>query len=139
MWTAHISRIVTPLLLGLAGCAQPALELPALAVDVSPVDCGYKWFQTGYSPRVRVESCETGRDELRNRLTVEAVEHAWDTARVRCPVACPPAELSDTVEWENPLPDGSCKDDRLHYITRVFFQCDDGPGPVSGQPLSTAS
>lgn len=111
----------------LIGCSnrQPAFNQPV--IDMSPVDCGYKWFQTGRSPPLARDCSLTRGNELRADQEALAVSHAWEIAAGRCPAACPPKELRDTSVWEEPYPDGFCADDLVYYTARVFFQCGHGP------------
>lgn len=119
-----VSRITTLIFVfAVAGCAQRSLESARPNIDLSPLDCGYKWFQTGYSSDVLIENCAMDRSVFRDSLSQKAVAHAWEVGALRCPMECPPQELKDTVEWDNPLPDGSCKEGRLYYLARVFLQC----------------
>ena len=108
--------------IALAGCAQTELTTHRPQVDTSPVLCGHKWFQSGYSPDLTVD-CSADRASLRDAQTVLALEHAWEVARARCPSVCPPRELRDTVEWQPTSPDGICRGGRVYYTMRAFFEC----------------
>ena len=110
------------LLLLITGCATREPPTNRVAVDVSPVGCGYRWFQSGYSPYLEID-CTADRDHLREAQILEATDHAWAVARERCPAACPPQRLEDTVEWQHPAPEGVCRDGVAYYFTRVFFHC----------------
>ena len=68
-------------------------------------------------------ACGADRSGVRAAQTALATEHAWEVARIRCPEACPPMELADTVEWQPPAADGVCRDDRVYFTARVFFRC----------------
>ena len=105
------------------GCQtrESSFEIPS--IDTSPVDCGYKWFQSATSPKLQ-RSCALPRDEtLKASQEDFAIQRAWEIAGQRCPEACPPRELRDTSGSEDPFPDGRCRDDRVHYTVHVFFQC----------------
>ena len=110
----------------LAGCAslEPPTNRPQ--VDLSRLECGYQWFQTGYSEYVPI-ACGTQSGHLAADLLTDATAHAWEVAILRCGQACPPVELKDKVEWDNPHKDGVCRDSRIYFLTRVFFRC--GPQP----------
>ena len=109
-------------LIGLAGCAaqdrQPFLPQP----DLSPLGCGYKWFQTGYSP-VRRVPCDADRSALHTGETALAEAHAWEVPRTRCPEACPPVPLQDTAATAPAFPEGRCYDGYVYYTFRIFAQC----------------
>ena len=113
------------LVLGLTGCSSNEPEPNRPSVDHTPVGCGYKWFQTGYSPYL-VMDCAADRSALRAAQTELAVTHAWEVAKARCPGACPPRELTDTVDTPPNAPDGVCRGGRIYFTARVFLQC--GPG-----------
>lgn len=115
-------KILLLVVLALGGCAKSELRSLKAEIDMSPVDCGYKWFQSGYSPDIYIE-CELNRDHLQPEQTALAIDHAWSIANTRCPIKCPPRELKDTVEWENPSPDGVCRDGVIYFYSRLFFQC----------------
>ena len=104
------------------GCA--VFDNPPLRpeLDLSPVDCRYKWIQSGYSPDL-AKGCDAPREHLREEQTLLAEKNAWDIAGQRCPVSCPPRELQDPSQWRNPTPDGVCRDGVVYFHTRVFFQC----------------
>lgn len=106
-----------------AGCKGMS-PLPNLRpeVDLSLVDCGYKWFQSGYGPTLALP-CEQDRSALRGEQRALAREHAWETARTRCPESCPPIEIEDSIEVEERFVDGVCRNGFAYFSTRVFFQC----------------
>lgn len=109
----------------LTGCAGTKdLKNFRPEVDLSPVGCGYKWFQSGYSPTVH-SSCDADRSTIREAQIALARSHAWEVAENRCPDSCPPRELADSVEAEDRYPDGVCRDGYTYFTTRVFFQCGD--------------
>ena len=91
-------------------------------VDLSPVGCGYKWFQSGYGPTLEMP-CDEDRSPLRSEQIALAIDHAWETARTRCPQDCPPRELEDSVPAEDRFPNGVCSNGYAYFTTRVFFQC----------------
>ena len=107
-----------------SGCATQNLSVPRPQVDLSPVGCGYKWFQSGHSPD-RLIDCSVDRSELHAQEKQLAVADAWRIARNRCPSACPPIELPDAVPAPDRPPEGRCQQDVVYYVTRVFFQCSD--------------
>jgi len=117
----HINSLI--LILAAAGCAQVSLEPAAPSIDLSPLGCGYKWFQTGYSQNIRVKDCDADRSALRTEMMIQASAHAWEVGGMRCPAQCPPRELKDTTPWENPEPNGACLQGRVYFLTRVFLQC----------------
>lgn len=104
------------------GCATQNLSAPRPQVDLSPVGCGYKWFQSGYSAD-RLMDCSADRSEMHVREKQRAVEDAWRVARDRCPSVCPPIELQDSVPSADRLPEGRCQQGVVYYVSRVFFQC----------------
>lgn len=105
-------------------CSSQSIQTGSVTIDMRPLDCGYKWFQTGTSPTIR-QSCDLPRGEdLLTQQTRLAVEHAWSMARERCPSECPPIELNDPSEWDEPFPNGVCRENQVYYTARVFFQCD---------------
>jgi len=116
-------RLTILILLMLGGCTQREFVVGAPHIDTSPVGCGYKWFQAGYSPTRSVD-CEANRDFIRELDLQLAKENAWEVARERCPSACKPRELSDTVPIENRFPDGVCRNSNLYFTTRIFFVCE---------------
>lgn len=104
-------------------CGSQDIQTDILSIDMRPLDCGYKWFQTGRSPAL-TRSCDLPRGEdLKAQQTQLAVGHAWSIAKERCPLECPPMELNDPSEWEEPFPNGACRDNHVYYTARVFFQC----------------
>lgn len=111
------------LVLLLAGCAS-SNDLRDLRpdVDLSPVGCGYKWFQSGYSPTIQIP-CDQDRRPLKTEYQALARAHAWEVAQKRCPGACAPTELQDSVETDDRNPDGVCRGGYAYFSTRVFFQC----------------
>ena len=111
--------------LSLIGCAAKTTGYLKPEIDMSPVGCGYKWFQSGYSPERRLD-CRVDREWIHASEKSLAIEDAWRIARARCPEACPPEELEDSVATEDRLPEGRCQDDKVYYVSRVFFRC--GPG-----------
>jgi len=116
-------RSLLAVLVLLAGCAASD-ELRDLrpTVDLSPVGCGYKWFQSGYSPTIQIP-CEQDRSTLRQEYKDTARADAWDVAQKRCPSSCAPTELQDTVQTEDRDPNGVCRGGYAYFSTRVFFQC----------------
>ena len=68
----------------LTGCA--VFDNPPLKgeLDLSPVGCRYKWFQSGYSPDL-AKSCDAPREHQREEQTLLAQINAWDIAGQRCP------------------------------------------------------
>ncbi len=120
--TIKNSTITTLLCLATA-CQNQTFKPPAPQIDTSPVDCGYKWFQTGRSPYTAV-TCEVPRGEdMKTTMVTLATEQAWSIARQRCPEVCPPRTLQDTSEWQDNYPDGVCRKGQVFYHARVFFQC----------------
>ena len=116
-------RLVALSMLATACSSQQNVQTGVVNVDMRPLDCGYKWFQTGRSPALQ-RSCELARGEgLKAQQTQLAVAHAWSIAKERCPSACPPIELNDPSEWEEPYPNGMCRENQVYYTARVFFQC----------------
>ena len=112
-----------PLAALLSACSTPSIDPQNISIDMRPVGCNYKWFQGGISPPLN-QSCDLPRGEdLKKEQIKLATANAWEIARVRCPAACPPIELNDPTEWEAPFPDGSCRENRVYYTARVFFQC----------------
>ena len=110
-------------MLSLSACASKNFDAPTAQIDLSPVECGYKWFQSGVSPGVQ-QNCDVPRTEqFKVAQQALAKENAWQIARERCPSACPPRELNDPTKGEERNPDGSCRDSRLYYGAQVFFQC----------------
>jgi hypothetical protein len=118
----HLKRIIAAILC-LAGCASTT-ETPELRprVDLSPVGCGYKWFQSGYGPTISI-SCDQDRSPLRDTHRALARTHAWEIARKRCPDACRPITLKDSIDQEDRFPDGVCRSGYAYFSVRVFFQC----------------
>lgn len=112
------------LLIVVAGGCTGSRPMPDLRpdVDLSPVGCGYKWFQSGYGPTLEIP-CDQDRSAMRDEQKALAREHAWETARARCPDTCAPVELKDSIETEERFVNGVCRNDFAHYSTRVFFQC----------------
>jgi hypothetical protein len=107
----------------LSGCAGTTrIEDMRPQVDLSPVGCGYKWFQSGYSPTVEIP-CDRDRAPMREEQTALARADAWEIAEERCPDACGPIELRDTVASEDRFPNGVCRNGYAYFSTRVFFQC----------------
>ena len=116
------ARSALLLALGLVGCSstEPSLNRPV--VDLSPVGCGYRWFQTGYSPYLTMD-CAADRSALKAAQTQLAIAHAWAVAAERCPSDCPPRELEDTVDTPPNAPDGVCREGRVYFTSRVFLEC----------------
>ena len=106
----------------LAGCTAaprpPFLPQP----ELGPLGCGYKWFQTGYSPVHRL-ACDADRGELNATEPALAEAHAWEIARTRCPDACPPVPLEDTAPAPPAAAGGRCHDGYVYYTFRIFAQC----------------
>ena len=92
------------------------------AVDLSPLGCGYKWFQSGHAMLTCAEYQATERD----RLVELARADAWQIAKTRCPDTCPPIELEDPVADDGPSSQAGCRGGIAYFPSRVFFQC--GPG-----------
>jgi hypothetical protein len=105
-----------------AGCATNQ-EIAGLvpAVQTSPVDCGYQWFQSGYSPPMQI-SCDVDRTPLRDAQNALAREHAWEVAASRCPESCAPVELEYSGESDR-SPNGVCRNGYAYFSEQVFFQC----------------
>ena len=116
-------KYILAILIGLSGCAGTQ-ELRDLrpAVDLSPVGCGHKWFQSGYSPTIQ-SACSLDRSSIRSAHRGLALDHAWEVARTKCPDVCPPVELSDSVEAVKRFPDGVCRDGLVYFTERIFVQC----------------
>ena len=107
----------------LTACSSASLESSKVTIDMRPVGCDYKWFQTGTSPALR-RSCALPRsEEIKIQQHDLALEHAWKIANQRCPAVCPPRELNDPSDWDEPFPNGTCRDGRVYYTARVFFRC----------------
>jgi len=106
-----------------AGCESRGLELLQPEIDMSPVGCNYKWFQTGYSPQLPVDCAQERSADFGLTQIDLASRAAWDVAEHRCPASCPPRELKDTSVWTEPYPDGVCRQNLVYYTKRVFFGC----------------
>ncbi len=106
-----------------AGCESRRLELLQPEIDMSPVACNYKWFQTGYSPQLPADCSQERGAEFRLTQSDLANKAAWDVAAQRCPASCPPRELKDTSVWTEPYPNGVCRHNLVYYTKRVFFGC----------------
>ena len=107
----------------LSGCAGVKERGPLRPdVDLSPLGCGYKWFQSGYSPSMEM-ACDLDRSHLAEEQTELAREHAREVARNRCPTACPPVELVDPGDPGDAFPEGLCTSGFVYFTTRLFFQC----------------
>ena len=106
-------------------CSSQDIQTGIVSIDMRPLDCGYKWFQTGRSP-VLTRSCDLPRGEdLKAQQTQLAVGHAWSIAKERCPLECPPIELNDPSEWEEPFPNGACRDNHVYYrACQEFCVCE---------------
>lgn len=79
-----------------AGCSTTGeAPDPRPVIDLSPVSCGYKWFQSGYSPMIEI-ACEQDRSRFRAEKLALAEEHARTIANQRCPTTCAAIELEDT-------------------------------------------
>jgi hypothetical protein len=105
------------------GCAvKPNLAYQA-KMDMTPLGCGYKWFQAGYSEAQEFD-CNLSRISIRENELQLANENAWDVARARCPQECKPVEIQDSVETVERFPDGVCRNNVLYFSTRVFFSCE---------------
>lgn len=107
----------------LAGCT-PTEGVRGLRpqVDLSPVGCGYKWFQSGYGPTVQIP-CNQDRAPLSEEHKALAREHAWEIAERRCPDACASVEIDDSVAVEDRTPNGVCRGGYAYFSARVIFQC----------------
>jgi hypothetical protein len=117
-----MTRYLLSLLL-IGGCAAERDLGPVRpAIDVSPLGCDYKWFQSGYSPTIRVP-CESDRSGLAEHNVQLASDHAWEIARQRCPSECGPIELQDSIDSTAAEPQGVCRNGYAYFSTRVFFQC----------------
>lgn len=118
-------KVVCLGLVCLSGCSGTnELQINRPEVDMSPVGCGYKWFQSGYSPTLE-RPCDQDRSDLQESQRVLALDHAWEVAETRCPTACPPIELQDSIEVEDQFPEGVCRNGYVYFTVRVFFQCAD--------------
>ncbi len=106
-----------------AGCESRRLEFLQPEIDMSPVGCNYKWFQTGYSSQLPVVCSEERGADFHLMQTELAGQAAWDIAEQRCPASCPPRELKDPSVWTEPNPDGVCRQNLVYYTKRVFFGC----------------
>ena len=109
----------------LMSCAAPAQMTNRPNVNLSPLDCGYRWFQTGYSEYISM-SCQDDRAPLKETQTRMAEDHAAQVALKRCPSECPPVEVQEPVLWDNPQADGVCREGRVYFLTRKFYQCSQG-------------
>ena len=109
-------------LLLLTGCASNE-EIAGLVpiVQMSPVGCGYQWFQSGYSPPMQI-SCDVDRTPLREEQNELAREHAWEVATSRCPESCAPIELEYSGEPDRSL-NGVCRNGYAYFSEQLFFQC----------------
>jgi hypothetical protein len=119
------ARLITTALFTIlvsSGCATKSFQENRPQLNMSPVGCGYKWFQSGYSPD-RLLDCSEDRSELHAPEKQLAVADAWRIAISRCPNACPPIELSDSAAAEERWPEGRCDHGVVYYVSRVFFQC----------------
>lgn len=116
-------RCILAILIGLAGCAGTQ-ELQDLRpnIDLSPVGCGHKWFQSGYSPTIQ-SACGASLSSRRDAQLNLALKHAWEVAHAKCPDACPPVALVDSVEAVDRHPDGVCRNDQVYFVQRIFVQC----------------
>ena len=115
-------RWLPVLLLALCGCASRELAKYNPKIDLTPLGCGYKWFQTGYSP-TREYDCDMNRDAIRETELKLANENAWEVAHQRCPAECKPVELKDSVQWQNPHLDGVCRSGVVYFNMRIFLSC----------------
>ena len=107
----------------LGGCASTYEHGPLRPeVDLSPLGCGYKWFQSGYSPTLEM-ACDKDRSDLIDSQMALAREHAQEVAGARCPESCPPVELVDPGDPGDAFPDGVCNAGFVYFTTRLFFQC----------------
>ena len=67
-------------LLLFGGCASTYEHGPLRPeVDLSPLGCGYKWFQSGYSPTLEM-ACDQDRSDLIDSQMALAREHAQEPA-----------------------------------------------------------
>ncbi len=117
-------RFAGPLALVLiAGCSntQPVGPLRP-DMDMTPLGCGYKWFQSGYSPTLQMP-CAQDRGPIAQAQMDLAGAHAREIANARCPAACPPVELVDPGGSGDAFPEGVCNNDFVYFTTRLFFQC----------------
>lgn len=46
--------------------------------------------------------------------------------KTRCPRECPPVELQEPVSWSNPQIEGVCREGRVYFLSRMFFECSKG-------------
>lgn len=121
----HSDFLIAGILLLFSGCASIENRGPLRpSIDLSPLGCGYKWFQSGYSPTLEM-ACDLDRSELIDEQMALASEHARQVAATRCPDACSPVELVDPGDPGNAFPDGVCNDGFVYFTTRLFFQCGD--------------
>jgi len=115
-------RAVLLLLLFVGGCMTREFTLDGPHVDTTPLGCGYKWFQAGYSPTQEF-TCELSRESIKKHEMALATKNAWEVARTRCPKSCKPTELKDSVISEERFPEGICRNGTLYFSTRVYFLC----------------
>ena len=110
-------------LLSMAGCSSSQPAGPARPeIDMTPLGCGYKWFQSGYSPTLQMP-CAQSRELIAEAQMALASAHAREIAEARCPAGCPPVELVDPGDPGDAFPDGVCSNDFVYFTTRLFFQC----------------
>ena len=108
------------LLTGCSSSGAPGPQRPEL--DMTPLGCGYKWVQSGYSETLEMP-CEEDREHLAEAQMALAAEHAREVANARCPVECPPVELVDPGDPGDAFPDGVCNNGFVYFTRRLFFQC----------------
>ena len=89
---------------------------------MTPLGCGYKWFQSGYSPTLDLP-CDQDRQRLAGKQMELARAHAREIASARCPEACPPVELVDPGDPGDAFPEGVCNNGFVYFTSRLFFQC----------------
>ena len=114
----HVAALL--LLCGCAGVKEREALQPD--IDLSPLGCGYKWFQSGYSPSIEM-ACDLNRQHLAETQMELAREHAREVARTRCPADCAPVELIDPGDPGDAFPEGLCTSGFVYFTARLFFQC----------------
>jgi hypothetical protein len=115
-------RLLFFVMVFLGGCAAQQTPVHRANIDTTPLGCGYKWFQAGYSDAQEFD-CKLSRSSIRRHELLLANENAWDVALARCPQECKPVEIQDSVETVDRFPDGICRNGVLYFSTRVFFSC----------------
>jgi hypothetical protein len=67
--------------------------------------------------------CQASRTHLKEEQTRLAQAHAAQVALTRCPRECPPVERQEPVPWTNPQAAGVCREGRVYFLSRKFFEC----------------